>query len=115
MASLKKCSCIKHEEYTKESTVGNVIKTNAKKIKKAVIDALILRGDIYQHSKFLCQGCVNFAEHNFLQLDLPASKKSKIDISEEAVQCVLDLLQKNECTLDQQQRLVHFASSILKL
>lgn len=99
MASTKKCSCKSHDNFTSESTIGNIIKIKGKKIRKAVIDVLIDRGYLFIHSTYLCQGCARFTETNFLDHTQMPRKRNKIDLSEEAVQAVISILERGECSI----------------
>ena len=59
----KKCSCKRHAQYSDEDSA--IVKPEPKKkIKKAIINALVSRGDINGHSKYICNhyGCLKQGE-----------------------------------------------------
>ena len=60
MPPKKKCSCKRHVEYSDDDSA--IVKIEPKKIKKAIINALMNRGDISGHSKYICNGCLRQGE-----------------------------------------------------
>ncbi|VDH97631.1 prostaglandin-H2 D-isomerase / glutathione transferase [Mytilus galloprovincialis] len=100
----KNCSCKSHEDYVKNGVVGNIIRLDAKKVRKAVKDELKKRRDIFDHSTFLCTGCIQYCTDNFL--NQPPIKKTREDM-ENKVEEVVSAIDSGRLSVEEMARIAY--------
>ncbi|CAC5380387.1 unnamed protein product [Mytilus coruscus] len=93
------CSCNKHEEFSKDTTVH---KRSARKIAKHLDEILVEKGFLSDRAVYLCTACSNYAYENFVVP--PKEKRAKY--SSHYIDTTIELIESDIMNDDDLLRLV---------